>query len=208
MTHIGQGSAPVTRKGTSGKGHRHLPRLGRGWREPWPCHRGFLAEHRGALKSSCPAAWPPAGRRSSVCCWGSPGRSMGPSMSPTARAQRHRAERAGANPEHPPGTAPQLHGAECGPRQDRGAGAVAARSNAAHAREFREAMPGLGGPFGGRVLWLGILRVWGGQGTRAVLHMGGAEPAACCTNLRPGQLLALGQGQRLSLRPPPPLGQS
>lgn len=149
MTHIGQGSAPITRKGTSGKGHRHLPRLGRGWREPWPCHRGFLAEHRGALKSSCPAAWPPAGRRSSVCCWGSPGRSVGPSMSPTARAQRHRAERAGANPEHPPGTAPQPHGAECGPRQDRGAGAVAARSNAAHAREFCEAMPGLGGAFWG-----------------------------------------------------------
>lgn len=67
MTHIGQSSAPVTRKGTSGKGHRHLPRLGRGWREPWPCHRGFLAEHRGTLKSSCPAAWPPAGRHSSVC---------------------------------------------------------------------------------------------------------------------------------------------
>lgn len=115
---------------------------------------------------------------------------MGPSTAPTAWAQRHGAGRAGASPEHPPGTlTPQ---GRFGPRQDRGTGAVGARLDVA------EAMPALGGPLGaeggGSIHWgagettaRGIT-LWGGHCPRHHHH--------------PGQPLAPGQGLRLSLSPP------
>ena len=114
---------------------------------------------------------------------GSPGRFMGLSMAPTARAQRHGAGRAGASPERPPGTAPQPPGGEPGPRQDHRAGAVVARSNATDAPGLCRGPGGdasAGGAFWGlsAVAWYPeALGVWGGQGMGDISAWGPLPPA-------------------------------